>query len=78
MSRKRAAGLPVLISELAIALAVTALPAASPPTWPPISAEDAAMKECPQQPGAPAVFLFSRLKLCPNCAQKMSGISKHI
>ena len=36
----------------------SALPAAGQSGWPPISAEEMAMTDCPQQPGAPAVFLW--------------------
>jgi hypothetical protein len=32
--------------------------AAAPEEWPPITDEEKAMKDCPQQPGAPAVFLY--------------------
>jgi len=32
--------------------------AANPEDWPPITGEEKAMKDCPQQPGAPAVFLY--------------------
>jgi hypothetical protein len=32
--------------------------AAATDDWPPITAEEKAMKDCPQQPGAPAVFLY--------------------
>jgi hypothetical protein len=33
-------------------------PAAGQSGWPPVSAEELAMTDCPQQPGAPAVFLW--------------------
>ena len=32
--------------------------AANPEDWPPVTDEEKAMKDCPQQPGAPAIFLF--------------------
>ncbi|MGB8958671.1 MAG: DUF3857 domain-containing protein [Candidatus Aminicenantales bacterium] len=46
-----------------VALAIGAFlalpaPAAAQTTWPPILMDDAAMKDCPQQPGAPAVILY--------------------
>jgi hypothetical protein len=50
--------LVLLAAGAASVVLAAALPAQSPPAWPPISAEDAAMKDCPQQPGAPAVILF--------------------
>lgn len=37
---------------------VAAFPAAAQTIWPPILTEDAAMTDCPQQPGAPAVILY--------------------
>jgi hypothetical protein len=43
---------------LAAVIAAAARPAPDRPAWPPISAEDAAMKDCPKQPGAPAVILY--------------------
>ncbi len=58
MPRRRLSAPPISAAGLVIALAIAALPAASPPAWPPISAEDAAMKDCPKQPGAPAVILY--------------------
>jgi hypothetical protein len=36
-------------------------PAAAQQSWPPVTEEEKAMKECPQQPGAPAVFLYREL-----------------
>jgi len=42
-----------------VSLFVAALPAAAQKApWPPIWVDDAAMKDCPQQPGAPAVILY--------------------
>jgi hypothetical protein len=41
-----------------LSLFAAALPAAAQTIWPPIWVDDAAMKDCPQQPGAPAVILY--------------------
>jgi hypothetical protein len=56
--RKRLLGLPTLLACFAVGLVCAARPAAGQATWPPISAEDAAMKDCPKEPGAPAVILY--------------------
>jgi hypothetical protein len=46
-----------IVFAAVLALAVTG-PAAGQSGWRPISAEEMAMTDCPQQPGAPAVFLW--------------------
>ncbi len=59
MSAERS--LTAAASFVALAIgAFLALPAlaAAQTTWPPILTDDAAMKDCPQQPGAPAVILY--------------------
>lgn len=43
---------------VALALGTLALPAAAQKPWPPISPEEMAMKDCAQQPGADAVWLY--------------------
>jgi hypothetical protein len=57
-ARRPLQGLSVLKICLAVVIGVSALPAAAQTTWPPISGADAAMKDCPKQPGAPAVILY--------------------
>ncbi len=59
MSRRR----PCEMSCVALCLAVTSVvlavsPAGAQTTWPPIALAEAAMTDCPQQPGAPAVVLY--------------------
>jgi Domain of Unknown Function with PDB structure (DUF3857)/Transglutaminase-like superfamily len=81
--------LAILIPGLAAVLVGAARTAAGPPTWPPISEEDAAMKDCPKQPGAAAVLLyreeetnvdtatttvFRRLKILTEAGRKYSDI----
>ena len=56
-SRKRILGLPILLVCIVAGL-IPARPAVGPEEWPPISAEDAAMKDCSREPGAPAVILY--------------------
>lgn len=48
----------VLLACLAAVFAGAARSVPERSSWPPISAEDAAMKDCPRQPGAPAVILY--------------------
>ncbi|HSA95303.1 MAG TPA: DUF3857 and transglutaminase domain-containing protein [Acidobacteriota bacterium] len=57
-SRKFLPGLAILLVCSAAVLPRAARTAAGPTTWPPISAEDAAMTDCPREPGAPAVILY--------------------
>ena len=57
---KRSLSLATLVGSITVSFAlVAALPAAAQKApWPPIWVDDAAMKDCPQQPGAPAVILY--------------------
>jgi len=57
-SRRLLLGLQILVACFWVALVRAARPEAGQTTWPPISAEDAAMTDCPKQPGAPAVILY--------------------
>ncbi|HSA96359.1 MAG TPA: DUF3857 and transglutaminase domain-containing protein, partial [Acidobacteriota bacterium] len=50
--------LPLAPALAALFVLRLALPALGQKDWPPISAEEMALKDCPQQPGAPAVFLY--------------------
>ncbi len=56
-SRKLILGLPILLVCIVVGL-IRARPAVGTEEWPPISAEDAAMKDCSREPGAPAVILY--------------------
>jgi hypothetical protein len=81
--------LVLLAAGAAGVVLAAALPAQSPPPWPPISAEETAMKDCPGQPGAPAVILdreettdvethatsvFKRLKILTDAGREYSNI----
>jgi len=48
---------PAIVLSSLLVLAVLA-PAAGQEDWPPITPEELAMKDCPKQPGAPAIFLY--------------------
>jgi hypothetical protein len=60
---QRAVLIVILAAGLGLAVGLGVLPpravsAQTKTDWPPISAEDAAMKDCSRQPGAPAVILY--------------------
>lgn len=90
MSGERPRTPSILLAYLAAALILVAsLPSSAQATWPPIFLEDAAMKDCPQQPGAPAVILcreeltdvasrttsvFKRLKILTPAGRDRSNI----
>lgn len=55
---RRLRSLPFLCVLGCLAALAASWPAAAEDPWPPITPEDLAMTDCPQQPGAPAVFLY--------------------
>jgi hypothetical protein len=55
--RPRQSYLAMFGLSVAVVLGLT-LPASAQKVWPPIAPEDMAMKDCPQQPGAPAIILY--------------------
>jgi hypothetical protein len=59
MSKKSFFSSPISAALLALCAALgLALPLSAQKPWPPISPEDMAMKDCPQQPGAAAIGLY--------------------
>jgi hypothetical protein len=89
MSIRASRNVLVLLAVWVACALASALPGQTPPAWPPISAEDAAMKDCPAQPGAPAVILdreeitngdthatsvFKRLKILTDAGRAYSNI----
>jgi hypothetical protein len=55
MRRRRALSAGILAASLVLAAGRLAVAAED---WPPITDEEKALKDCPQQPGAPAIFLY--------------------
>lgn len=55
---RRLRSLPFLCVLGCLAALAASWPAAAEDPWPPIAPEDLAMTDCPQQPGASAIFLY--------------------
>jgi hypothetical protein len=53
---------PVFLLVLSLAILAAPGPALGQEDWPPIAPEELAMTDCPQQPGASAIFLYREVK----------------
>ncbi len=62
MREDASAGRPVAILAVLVVLCSVTAAAAAPQEWPPVTDEEKAVKDCPGQPGAPAIYL-SRVEI---------------